>query len=491
MESAKTVLGALFFAIAAFALISCGGTTEVKPTGAQSPEELYSESLYILNELDKAYLVELAEGADKVEIEYRTHGGMEPSAKDKFLRYFTMTDNDKAWKRFRALSKNESESHLGDLGQAYIYVRWNILDKAEEKLQESRPKFRDGDPLLSFVEGSLYFAKGDFGKAGESFKRVTAIMPGNLRVTLKMAKLFEKEGRLDDAATLYRNAIEATPGVFILQKELGDILAASEKTDEAIEAYKKAVEINQNDAGTRVKLGDIYKGRGNTEEAIANYEKAAEINPSDKNVMLKLDELYTAKGDKEGEFSTLIRLIEISPKESKYHLRAGRVGYELGKLERAISAYESVIKLEGENAGAYWGLGRCYKKQGQDVKAVQNYLKALSLDATLVEAKSEYDSFKGNFNIAEPITAPTADGVYKKIVQRVKKVADEYLKENKKLKGEIEVEVEIDEKGKVIKLEFLKDTLMNERIKASIFGNTLEAQFPPKKQFITLPFIFE
>ncbi|NQE36836.1 tetratricopeptide repeat protein [Microcoleus asticus] len=111
-------------------------------------------------------------------------------------------------------------------------------------------------------------------KAKAEYQAVLAQQKYNLGNTLK------NQGKLEEAITAYRKAIEIDPNFAWAYNYLGLILQNQGKLEEAITAYRKAIEIDPNYTNAYNNLGLILQNQGKLEEAITAYRKAIEIDPN-------------------------------------------------------------------------------------------------------------------------------------------------------------------------------------------------------------------
>ena len=93
---------------------------------------------------------------------------------------------------------------------------------------------------------------------------------------LRRAVALEGEGRMDDAAALYRQVLEVRPRSVRAWVDLGNVEAARRRPDEAEQAYRRALEISPDDRDALNNLAWLFLEQGSRlEEAETLAAKAA------------------------------------------------------------------------------------------------------------------------------------------------------------------------------------------------------------------------
>lgn len=90
----------------------------------------------------------------------------------------------------------------------------------------------------------------------------------------------QKNGKLNDAAAVYRQGIANDPDRNPYTHELlGNVLVELGQKDEAIAAYRKSLELNPEEPGSlHVSIAKILKQQGKLREALAEYKLALSNN---------------------------------------------------------------------------------------------------------------------------------------------------------------------------------------------------------------------
>lgn len=146
-----------------------------------------------------------------------------------------------------------------------------------------------------------------------------AANPTDARALFDAGYVADAEGRLDDAAALYRRAIEADPNSFEAHLSLGLLLARQDKLDEARPELATAATLDPGEAGPALKA--------RAWRALAQIDRpkpGGDADPTE------------ASND-------LIQALKISPETEADTLLAANLAEDAGQYETAEAAYRRVL----------------------------------------------------------------------------------------------------------------------------------------------------
>jgi len=112
---------------------------------------------------------------------------------------------------------------------------------------------------------------------------------------------FAREGRIDEAISLYRQALEIDPRSFGARYNLGNALLQNGQVTEAIVEYRQALDIRPDDASTHSNLGVALLQSGDVEQAVAQYKEALRLKPGDPGALHNLAEAQALLKKHSGE----------------------------------------------------------------------------------------------------------------------------------------------------------------------------------------------
>lgn len=197
-------------------------------------------------------------------------------------------------------------------------------ESAMEQFREVE-QFEPDDPDVLFRMAEKLFEYEYFDQAKEMYERVLEQNSENYDAMARVAIIFSKKGKLQDAVSYTRK---------IFSKGL---------VAEVIDEYKKSYQDSENEAQMHIDLGLFYQKMGFIEEAILEFQKAAQ----DPKKLLEAYNLMAICFKEEGFIDLAVRQFERAleqpgyPEEDYLSIRynLGETLLENSQLEEALSAF--------------------------------------------------------------------------------------------------------------------------------------------------------
>ncbi|MGA2988038.1 MAG: tetratricopeptide repeat protein [Terriglobia bacterium] len=141
----------------------------------------------------------------------------------------------------------------------------------------------------------LYGRMGNFGKAEEHYQKAVALNPHQFPdAYYDYGVLLMNANRLQEAAQVFRRAIEIKPSYADAHNNLGYLLEREGKLDEAAGEYRKALDANPDFRQAHFNLGRILINKKNFEEGIEQLRQT--LTPTDEGTPSYLYALGAAYG---------------------------------------------------------------------------------------------------------------------------------------------------------------------------------------------------
>ena len=96
-----------------------------------------------------------------------------------------------------------------------------------------------------------------------------------------MGMILEAQGKPEEAAAAYQEAVSIHPNWPLARKGLGDVLAKNEKSAEAIEQYLAFLQMVPNDGEVRLRLAELLSQQSKTTEAMEQYREVLRLNANE------------------------------------------------------------------------------------------------------------------------------------------------------------------------------------------------------------------
>jgi tetratricopeptide (TPR) repeat protein len=218
-----------------------------------------------------------------------------------------------------AADPHDAYAHV-DLGD--VYRDQKELDKAEQRYQDAIKadvRYERGYTRL----GDLYrFQKSDLPRAELAYKDAIGAIPTANRARCQLGKALAAEAasaiepvktaKLQEAKTLFEEAIRGAPDMGDAYVGLGELAMSKGDTDAAERCYKDGIAQDPANAALYSELGYLYfKKRNNPAEARNWYRQAVEKNPTRISYLLDLgfiDEETAQYSSAEEWFNKAVRL---------------------------------------------------------------------------------------------------------------------------------------------------------------------------------------
>jgi len=190
----------------------------------------------------------------------------------------------------RALQLNPLDAYMyANLG--YLYYKWADLakspDESTQKLNLANTYYVEAtkrNPYNTQILNQwalISMAKGDFDSALKKLNYSLSLDPHFNSTYLVLGDLYNKQGKLNEAAHAYQQALVYEPNSVKAQSALGSIYYRQGKIMDALNTYLEVVRIDPYLTSAHSFLGLIYSQLGRLPQAIEENLKVIQIRPDD------------------------------------------------------------------------------------------------------------------------------------------------------------------------------------------------------------------
>ena len=145
--------------------------------------------------------------------------------------------------------------------------------------------------------GCAYMNQQLFEKALKSFQEAAAADPAMHVARFNQGVALASLGRVDDARTIFNQAVKANPKDPHVWYQLGMLEKNSSEPQNAVEDFKHVLEIDDTDADTWYFLGTVYSQIKEFPKAIDAFEHALKLNPLHASAQFGLSRAYQQSGE--------------------------------------------------------------------------------------------------------------------------------------------------------------------------------------------------
>ncbi|MBT3700851.1 MAG: tetratricopeptide repeat protein [Alphaproteobacteria bacterium] len=191
------------------------------------------------------------------------------------------------------------------------------------------------------------------------------------------ALVHHKAARLDEAASLYLEAIEHDPGHTDAMCNFAALRSTQGAFDEAGQYFELALCLMPNDADILTNYANMLARQGMRDKAESRYRKAMEVAPSSITSCLGLGQLLLAEKRIHEAVSTFRQAVDLKPDSSEAWRLLATAQSEAGQLEEAISSLGKCLEINPNDSPAAFSFGTILRSRGNLEQAIILFQRAL------------------------------------------------------------------------------------------------------------------
>jgi len=312
---------------------------------------------------------------------------------------------------------------------ARAYLALDMEDAAVEYLEKGRKDFNDS--LLRIVLGSIYYKKGETGKALEVLDEITAAEAKRIETLKLKGKAALKEKMFDRAEECFRKLLELEPEEPLNYYHLAVAQRELNRSHDALKTYEKGLAVNPGNSMLLFNAAVLLDETGDRERAVRYLYKSLDDEEKSEEAFNYLGVLLGQmgrfhesvqvfdRGIREFKNSYLLYfnrgiVLEMSKRyedaadsferaydlnkndqELIYHYAA--VLIKLRRFDKALKIYRNSLSSYPDDAELYYGLSVVYAMMGEKDMAVELLKKVIETDPSY-KSRIKSDS---NFRILD------------------------------------------------------------------------------------------
>lgn len=188
-----------------------------------------------------------------------------------------------------------------------------------------------------------------------------------------------KEGKWEEAAKTFAEAIEAQPENPVAYINFGNVLTAVGDTERAMTFYDKAISIDENATAAYYSKGSVYYDNQHFEDAKSMFELAMKKGLDNGDNFFMLGMTLVQMGNNKLALPYLQRSTELLENDAEAQFQYGLCLAREAFIDEAITALELAISLDPEHADALYNLGVAYGYKEDGDKALEMFNRALEI----------------------------------------------------------------------------------------------------------------
>jgi tetratricopeptide (TPR) repeat protein len=207
-----------------------------------------------------------------------------------------------------------------------------------------------------------------------------------MQAPLDAALAHHRAGRLDEAAVLYLQSIEAQPDCAVALNMLGNIEYQRNRVDDALRLIGRAIDIDPASPAYRITLGHVYRRTGDMAMAGSCYREALRLSPGSTLAAVSLADALKGQGELAGAVELLQGVLAREPDRGDALGLLGDLWLELERPADAVRVFSHLLAVDARSADAAFRLGVAANQQGEASLAIASFELAISLRPDFPEA---------------------------------------------------------------------------------------------------------
>jgi Flp pilus assembly protein TadD len=252
----------------------------------------------------------------------------------------------------------QDDKLVAQLEQIATLIRENKTGEAERQLGiflRSRPN----EPVALNLLATIKAKQGRLNEAETLFARAVDNNPRFTGARMNLAYLYLEKREPAKAVVQLREVLNLEPGNTEVMVMLGDAYLATGATDEAERQYLDALEGRLDNAGALLGLAQISRVKGELKETTLYLTRVATLSADSKSpeFLYKFATIALQAGMSDAAKAAMENALKLRPNEPAYLLTLGIAWIRKGDLFEAEKAFRHVIQLQPNNEPAQIHLG--------------------------------------------------------------------------------------------------------------------------------------
>jgi len=229
--------------------------------------------------------------------------------------------------------------------------------------------------------------RGDLEQARMELLQLVAETPGSAQAHLRLGKILQLQGRLDESETCFRRALALDPDFVDALIGLGSIEAAKGDPQSALKRFETAVEIEPQDAEAHFACAGVLESMGRTDEALAAYFRTLEFNPLHPEVTQRIGAIQLARKQPDQALARLDQAVDLAPESGEARLLRGRAHLMLGHIPQSVADFRAAAQYLPNRPDVHYHLALALDAAHQRDDAMKAVDQALRLAPNDVDAR--------------------------------------------------------------------------------------------------------
>ncbi len=179
----------------------------------------------------------------------------------------------------------------------------------------------------------------------------------------------QREGRLEEAATIYRTVLDAAPNATLAHHNLGLIQLTQQRFDAAAESFRTALQLQPGWPEARMRYANALLWLGRLTEAEQHCRHALHLAPTLTPAYAVLSAVLAHLGHFEAALGAARIVLQAQPDDADALNLAANALKDLGRLEEAETLYREALRRDPDNPNTNYNLAALHLMAGRFAEA--------------------------------------------------------------------------------------------------------------------------
>ncbi len=202
---------------------------------------------------------------------------------------------------------------------------------------------------------------------------------------LEVGWTLEQNGKYEEAARAYQEALNLRPGLEDAVVGLGLAYGHLGQLEKAVSFFQEALRLKSNDEVAWTGLGLAYDQLKQYDKAADAEQQALRLKPDDAGTWAMLGLVYDDLGRHGKAISAEQEALRLKPDEEFAWFRLGIAYGNIGQFDKAAEAERRAVSLMPSDASAWFDLGISYRALGQQTGVIKVYEELKTLNPKMAE----------------------------------------------------------------------------------------------------------
>jgi predicted TPR repeat methyltransferase len=204
--------------------------------------------------------------------------------------------------------------------------------------------------------------------------------PLQIRTFLAVAMARHREGQLEEAEQMYRQALQWQPDQSDAYHLLGMLAAQFDRTDEALPLFERAIALNPAVPEYHANYGNALVLAARIDDAETAFARAIALRADFPEALMNLATVRRNRGDLDGAEQLLHRALALRPDWPSAQLNLANVALARRHFEEATTLFKRALNAKPGYVQAYESFARAASRAGRLADAAAAFRQLLVLD---------------------------------------------------------------------------------------------------------------